>query len=466
MVRRVTGRRLVLGSIAALCAATPAIPAQAADVTPAEATALGQQAYLYGFPLLETLRVRSTNTSVRCADGRGNAPVNRFSTAERFATPTDRTVVLPNVDTLYSIAQLDLGRGPVVLSHPSMGKRYFVFEFLDAYTNVVGYAGTRTTGTRAARFAITWTGHRGSRVRGARRIVSDTRRVWVVGRTLAGGRADQRRALKLMHRFALKPPGERAHRAVNCAHPGRPKHATTPTGLRFLDALSKALRQNPPPARDAPLLRRLATVGVGPGLRPARAGLTPDALKALVAGVDATAAALPTVAKSTITSAAVAGQGWAVPRPIIGDYGTDYQYRAGVALLGLGANTQIESMYPTALTDAAGQTLDGTRAYRLTFAPGQLPPARAFWSLTLYDGEGYLVANPVGRYAIGSSHPGLVRRADGSIVVVLQRDKPSEAGVNWLPTPTGAFRLNLRLYWPQQSALSGAWKPPALERVG
>ena len=161
MVRRVTVRRLVLGSLVALCAAVPATSAQAAEVTPAQAAALGQQAYLYGFPLLETLRVRATATSVRCADGRGNAPVNRFSTAERFATPADRTVVLPNVDTLYSLAQLDLGRGPVVLSHPSMGRRYFVFEFLDAYTNVVGYAGTRTTGTRAARFAITWSGHPG-----------------------------------------------------------------------------------------------------------------------------------------------------------------------------------------------------------------------------------------------------------------------------------------------------------------
>ena len=117
-------------------------------------------------------------------------------------------------------------------------------------------------------------------------------------------------------------------------------------------------------------------------------------------------------------------------------------------------------MYPTALTDRDGQTLDGSHAYRLTFAPGRLPPARAFWSLTLYDGDGYLVPNAVGRYAIGSSHPGLVRRADGSIVVVFQRDKPTEAGVNWLPTPAGAFRLNLRLYWPRQSALERGVEAP------
>ena len=155
MVRRVTVRRLVLGSLVALCAAVPATSAQAAEVTPAQATALGR---------------RPTCTASRCSspprpahrderalpDRSGNAPVNRFSTAERFATPADRTVVLPNVDTLYSLAQLDLGRGPVGPEPPGMGKRYFVFELLDAYTNVVGYAGTRTTGIRAARFAIAW----------------------------------------------------------------------------------------------------------------------------------------------------------------------------------------------------------------------------------------------------------------------------------------------------------------------
>ena len=117
-------------------------------VTPAQAGALGSQAYLYGFPLLETERVRKTATSVRCPDAKGDSPVNSFSHAERFTTPANRTIVAPNVDTLYSIAHLDLGRGPVVLSHPNMGGRYFVFQFLDPYTNTIGYVGTRTTGRR------------------------------------------------------------------------------------------------------------------------------------------------------------------------------------------------------------------------------------------------------------------------------------------------------------------------------
>jgi hypothetical protein len=461
-----TGRaHRVAAAVAAVLAAAAAAPSAgaAAAVTPREAGGLGQQAYLYGFPLLEFLRVRRTATSVRCPDAKGDVPVNAFSNATRFATPAERTIVAPNVDTLYSIAHLDLGRGPVVLSHPSTGRRYFVFQFLDPYTNTIGYVGTRTTGARAGRFAITWTKRRGRRVPGARVVSSPARRVWVIGRTLASTRVDQRRALTLMRRYRLIPRG--GERRFGRCRPGKRREARTPTALAFLDALGRALAQNPPPARDRPLLQRLATVGVGPGRRPERAGLAPDVLQALVAGVDGIARSLPGLVRDTVLQGARANQGWNVPRSIIGNYGTDYTYRAGVALIGLGANTPEEAMYPTALTDATGQLFDGTNRYRLTFAPGQEPPARAFWSLTMYDADGYLVANPARRYAIGSSHPPLVRRRDGSIVVAIQRDRPTEAGVNWLPAPAGGFRLNLRLYWPRRSALSGRWKPPPVQRV-
>jgi hypothetical protein len=267
-----------------------------------------------------------------------------------------------------------------------------------------------------------------------------------------------------MRQYRLTPPGG-ARRFGGC-RPGAPRRATTPTGLPFLDALGRALAQNPPPARDRALLARLAAVGVGAARRPERAGLEPDVLRALVAGAEGIARSLPGLARSTVLQGALANQGWSTPRPIIGDYGTDYTYRAGVAVLGLGANTPDESTYPTALTDAAGQQFDGANRYRLTFAPGDEPPARAFWSLTLYDADGYLVENPTRRYAIGNSHPPLARPADGSIVVAIQRDRPTEPGLNWLPAPAGGFRLNLRLYWPRRSALSGAWKPPPVERVG
>ncbi len=393
-------RAAVLGGVAAVlvllaagAAGRAAVAAGGSAVTPGRAAQLGAQAYRYGFPLLEFLRVRSTETSVRCPDGAGDAPVNSFSNAPRFARPSDRTVVAPNVDTLYSIAHLDLTRGPVVLSHPAMGRRYFVFELVDPYTNVIGYVGTRTTGAGSGQFAITWTRHPGRRVPGARVIRSAYRQVWVIGRTLAGNRADQRRALALMRQYQLSPPGGPRRFARGC-RPGKPVKAVTPTGLPFLDRLNAVLAQNPPPSRDRPLLRRLAAVGVGPGLSVARAGLSPAALTALVSGVDQAAAALPTDARLAVLQSAKRDHGWFIPASIIGHYGTDYLYRAETASVGLGANTPREAVYPTALTDAAGQLLSGARSYRLVFG------ARRFAA-----GARVLVADHVQRLRLPGGQP-------------------------------------------------------------
>src|SRR4051794_827343 len=198
-------RTIVL--LACLGAILAASPASAATPTAAEARALGAQAYDYGFPLEDFLRIRREETSVRCPDGAGNAPVNSFSNAPTFARPTDRTVVAPNTDTLYSIAHVDLSKGPIVLSHPAMGKRFYDFELVDPWTNVIGYVGTRTTGQGAGSAVITWTKGKGKGKqrlpKGAKVIRSDYSRVWVIGRTLAGGSADQAKARKLMKRYRL-----------------------------------------------------------------------------------------------------------------------------------------------------------------------------------------------------------------------------------------------------------------------
>lgn len=458
---------------AAGCAALAATTAEgagsspsAAAVTPSQAATLGTEAYLYGFPLTEFERTARIETSVRCPDGLGDAPANAFSTATQFANPSARVVVAPNVDTLYSIAHLDLGTGPVVLSHPAMGRRYFVFELLDPYTNVIGYIGSRTTGAAAGRFAITWTGHRGKRVPGAKVITSPYRHLWVIGRTLAGNRADQRRAVALMRRYSLTPPGGRRTFARGC-RPGKPVSIKPATGLAFLDELGAALKKNPPPGRDHALLAGLKAVGVGPGLEPQHAGLSAAALSSLVTAVDNEANALPTQTQGQVIAQAIKHGGWYTPPADIGRYGTDYKNRAEIAAVGLGANTPAEAIYPIALTDSKGNFLNGaSAAYTLTFKRGHLPPVKGFWSITMYSLTGYLVANPAHRYAVGSSHPPLRREPNGDVVVVLSHTKPTQANVNWLPAPAGLFRLNLRLYWPLRSALDGRWQPPPITTTG
>jgi hypothetical protein len=371
-----------------------------------------------------------------------------WRTTLAFARPSDRTVVAPNHDTLYSLAQLDLGKGPIVLSHPDMGRRYFDFEFVDPYTNVIGYIGTRTTGTHAGSVQIAWTEKPGRRLRGVPVIRSKYRRVWMIGRTLAtDAPADQRRAHAKMRRYLLSPAP-----ALRSRRPGKPRKYPLPTdGLALMDALGRALAANPPPKRDRPLLRRLKQVGVGPGLSRAHEGLSADVLQALGEGVEAEAAELLNRTRADVLRQALENGGWLTLSSRIGAYGTDYLLRAQLALLGIGANTPAEAVYPTALADSTGALLTGANSYRVVFRRGQLPPVRGFWSITMYDSDGFLVPNAAHRYSLGPTHPPLVRRGDGSVVIAIQRARPAEQDVNWLPAPAAVLR--------------GVWQPPSLERL-
>ena len=455
-------------AVLALLVALPAgAQAGASGVTPEQANELGRQAYVYGYPLLDMLRIRHEMTSVPCPDGRGNAPINHFANAKKFATPDDRTVVAPNTDTLYSLSQLDLKKGPIVLRHPDMGNRFFDFELVDPWTNVIDYVGTRTTGKKAGRFTIRWTGD-GKAAKAKRLgnpiIKSKYRRVWLIGRTLAGDQADQATAYEIMKRYKLlKPNGKKFKLPADCHRgKGEPSQYPLPTdGAEFVAQLNQAMVDNPAPKRDDPLLEQLAAVGIGPGLSPDDAGLSQEALDALYAGVENRIAGFANETRIDFLQKSIAAKGWIYADPDIGLFGTDYLLRAQVAVVGIGANTPEEAVYPGALADSDGALLDGSSDYEMVFPADDLPPAKYFWSLTMYDREGFLVDNPIDRYSLGPSHPPLVTRPDGSIVVVISHDEPTEDDVNWLPAPSGGFRLNMRLYGPSNRVLSGNWFPPA-----
>ena len=434
--------------------------------TPSEAESLGRQAYEYGFPLLDMLRIRHEMTSVPCPDGRGNAPINHFSNAKAFATPADRTVVAPNTDTLYSLAQLDLRKGPIVLRHPDLTGRFFDFELVDPWTNVIDYVGTRTTGSDAGRFTIRWTGDgKAAKAKklGNPVIKSKYRRVWLIGRTLAGDEADQATAYDIMKRYKLlKANGEKFKLPPDC-YRGKGEPSTFPLpsdGADFISQLNQAMVNNPAPKRDAPLLEQLATVGVGPGLSPEDAGLSQEALDALYAGVENRIAMFAAETRLYYLQQSIDAKGWIYADSDIGRFDTDYLLRARVAVVGIGANTPEEAVYPGALVDSDGNLLDGSSDYEMVYPADDLPPAKYFWSLTMYDREGFLVDNPIDRYSLGPSHPPLLKEPDGSIVVVISTDEPADPDVNWLPAPSGGFRLNMRLYGPSKRVLKGNWTPP------
>ena len=412
---------------------------------PIRAAVLAAQAATYGYPLLEFEKFRS------------DAPgLNVIWSQAGFANPGAVPIWRPNADTLYSRAALDLGGGPVVLSIPDMGDRYFSFQLNDPYTNAFSYLGTRTTGSGPGRYAITWEGGPQIAVEGAETVTVPYRNVVLLGRTLAGDAADQGRALALMDSYRLTPTGPTG---------SPPPQIPVPSGLAGLDAISAAMELNPPPGIDAALLRAIAAIGVGPGLRVAEAGLGPLATIAadLAVRVGFAAAAWRTAGNQYI--AAIQNRGWAAPPPDIGDYGTDYRLRAGVFFVGPWANIREEAVYLAGLLDQTLRPLDGRNSYQIRFAPGEEPPVDGFWSVTVYDRDGALVANPLNRYSVSNSRPGeLVRGPDGSVVIVLSRNDPGDDTVNWLPVPDGGFSAYMRLYLPREAALNGTWNPPAIQR--
>ena len=421
---------------------------------PAEAALLAAQAYIYGYPLLEFERLAEQAPSP-----------NTLLALTSYVEPDEHLVVAPNVDTLYTLAYLDLSQGPVVLSHPDMGDRYFVFQLMDPYTNVVGYVGSRTTGSEAARYAIVWEdGPEGDVPADAEVIVVPYSDLWLLGRTLAGDEADQQAAVALMRQYSITVSGGPETFPVEDFDTGA--SASLPTGIDALDAISAAMATSPPPQLDDAKLAELARIGVGPGLEFSDANLSRAAELAAATAVRAVSALLGPLVAVSQYAAAAGNDGWASPDPAIGDYGTDYLLRAGVAKIGLGANTPEEAYYSTAFLDEDLRRLDGRHSYQLHFEPGQEPPADAFWSITVYDADGFLVPNEQEIYSVSSTGSGdLVYQDDGSIDIVFSQTDPQDPTVNWIPVPDGAFRVYLRVYDPQDAVLDSSWTVPGIVRL-
>jgi hypothetical protein len=230
---------------------------------------------------------------------------------------------------------------------------------------------------------------------------------------------------------------------------------------QFFSNLNRLLATNPPYAEDAPTLKKLRTLGIAPGAPFSTEGLDADVVAALEEGVAQGKAAMAAEMKSL---GKMVNQ-WGLTYDM-GRYGTKYAYRAAWTFVGIGGNVIEDAFYPLALNDADGEPLSGEHNYTLTFEKDAWPPADAFWSMTLYDIEGYLVDNPLDRYAIGD-RSGMQPNTDGSLTIYIQSESPGEdKEANWLPAPkTGPFKLALRLYAPQKSVLNEDWVPPGIQRA-
>jgi len=444
------------------------VGSQRQPVSALEAEAIATLGYIYGYPLVLMNATRAAMTKV--------APLNQFDHKRAFPDDTFRDVVRPNVDTLYSIAWVDLAREPIVLAVPDLGRRYYTMQIMDAWTNVIAAPGTRTTGNGKAAFAIMGPGWRGEVPTSVDRIKAPTNMVWIVGRTYTAGAPDYEAVHAIQQQYQLVPLGSWGQSASSpravpvvpatpVAGPGG--HLPPDEQVERLDAgaffaeLARLMEANPPAPNDEPLVNRLGRLGIVPGEGFDLARLPATVVDAIAGGVAAARARLRGTALAALGKSA---NGWQILSDV-GRYGTNYELRAVVARRGLGANLPEDAVYPGAEVDAAGHPLSGDNRYLLRFRPGALPPVKAFWSVTMYGANSFLVANPIGRYALGDRDP-MRAEPDGTVDMYIQHDDPGpERRANWLPAPAGAFNLTMRLYYPKPPVLDGGWAPPAVVRV-
>jgi hypothetical protein len=449
-------------------ALSPAARAES-PVNEQDARSIAVDAYIYFYPLVTMDVTRKQLTNVEPGKGMGG-PMNTFFNIPAFPTADMRQVVRPNFDTLYSISTLDLTKEPMVVSVPDTGGRYYLLPMLDMWSDVFASPGWRTTGTQAANFLITPKGWSGSVPAGLTQIEAPTPYVWIIGRTKTDGPSDYDAVHKIQAGYKIAPLSDwgnapkpveiKLDPSVDMKTPPKTQVDTMPAGQYFTYAV-ELLKLHAPHLTDQPIIAQMKRIGIEPGKGFDISKVDPVTRKALE---DAPAAAQKLMERKIPTIARVANH-WSMNTDTMGVYGNYYLKRAMVAQLGLGANLPEDAIYPLNLADENGTPLDGANRYMIHFDKGAAPPVNAFWSLTLYDRDGFQVANSINRFAVSSWMP-FKYNPDGSLDLYFQNESPgTDKEVNWLPAPKGPFNLTMRLYGPKSDALTGRWSPPPITRI-
>jgi hypothetical protein len=453
-------------------ALTPSARAQRASPAIAEqaAHAIGVDAYVYFYPLLSMDITRKQFTNIEPGKEFGKGPMNMFVNVPEYPPADFKGVVRSNFDTLYSIAWLDLTREPLVISAPDTDGRYYLLPMLDMWTDVFAAPGWRTTGTKESNFLVTPPGWTGVVPEGFARIAAPTPYIWVIGRTKTDGPADYDAGHKIQSGYkvtplshwgkAAEPVAVKIDPGVDMKTPPKIQVDTMPAAKYFTDA-AELLKLHPPHSTDQPIIAQMKRIGIEPGKTFDFDKLDP-AVKRGLESVPEDAQQLMTWKLATLARVV---NGWSMNTDTMGVYGNYYLKRAIVSQIGLGANLPEDAIYPLNLFDDNGKPLDGANKYTLHFEKGATPPVNAFWSITLYDAEGFQVASVLNRFAVSSWMP-FKTNADGSLDLYFQNESPGkDKEANWLPAPKGAFNLTMRLYGPKSEALTGKWNPPAVTKV-
>jgi hypothetical protein len=443
---------------------------RAADITPTEARAIVKEAYIYGFPLVDNYRIQY-GYFVDTKNPEFKTTWNKIHNVPRVYTPADTAIQTPNSDTPYSFVGMDLRAEPIVLTVPPIEKeRYFSIQLIDAYTFNFDYIGSRATGNEGGSYMIAGPNWKGETPKGVKKVFrSETEFVFAVYRTQLFKPDDLDNVKKVQAGYKaqtlsafLGQPTPKAAPPIDFIKPLTP--AEEKTSPQFFNILNFVLGFCPTDPSETELMARFAKIGVGAVKTFDASKLSPEMKTAIEQGMADAWTAFAELEKEFAAGKVTSGDVFGT-REFLKN---NYLYRMAAAVLGIYGNSKQEAMYPMYLVDAEKQKFDGANRYTVRFAPGQLPPVHAFWSLTMYEmPQSLLVANPINRYLLNSPMlPQFKKDADGGLTLLIQNESPGkDKESNWLPAPKGPFVMAMRLYWPKEEATEGKWNAPLAQQV-
>jgi hypothetical protein len=440
------------------------------SVTPEEARAIAKEAYIYGFPMVDHYRIQYSYFQDK-NNPNYKAPWNQLKNVPRVYTPEDTAIQTPNSDTPYSFIGMDLRAEPIVLTMPKIEKdRYFTIQLVDAYTFNFAYIGSRATGNDGGSYLIAGPNWKGKTPKGIEKVIrSETEFVFAAFRTQLFNPADLDNVKKVQAGYKAQPlsaflgqPAPKAAPAIDFIKPLTPEAQRT--SPEFYNILNFTLQFCPTHPSEKELMARFSKIGAGAGKTFDASKLSPEVRTAVEQGMADALAELAALQKRIDAKEVTSGELFGTREYLK----NNYLYRMAAAVNGIYGNSKDEAIYPLLALDNEGQKPDGAKRYTLRFAPGQLPPVNAFWSMTMYRmPEILLVDNPIDRYLLNSPMlPQFKRDADGGLTLYIQNESPGkDKESNWLPAPKGWFMVVMRLYWPKEEALNGKWTPPQLQRT-
>lgn len=444
------------------------------ELSPDQAKSIAKEAYIFAYPILMGYQAMYFTMVDSTSPGyRGD-----FNTFTHDTSPADHTrtdVVTMNADTPYSLLAMDLRAEPIVISVPAIKDRYYVIQFIDLFTHNFAYIGTRTTGTQAGDYLFVGPKWTGTIPEGKFKKVfrSESELVTTIGRTQVLGKSDLPNVIALQKELQARPLSEflgEDTKEIPTSLDWITLNPVDLTNANFIDHFNFYLTLVEPfNDEDKPLLERFEKIGIAPGEKFDPAYFSPEVMAAIEAGIKEGLEEI----KSKAGNIAEQENGWNMmdafgPRSF---FKGNHLLRAAAAMVGIYANDKIEAFYPMGYVDKDGEVLNGENKYQIHFTKDQIPPAKYFWSTTMYNKKadgvgGYLVENELGRYLINSTSEGLVYDQEGGFTIYIQHEKPAANKIaNWLPAPEEPFYLCLRIYGPEESAMNGDWKPPFIEKV-